>query len=122
MRRHLQSFEHQRRHGVHAGIARTDQRHSVTAGRERERLIHAIRFFAQRIGVPDLVSARRQHVEVASIAHQMRGAGDGPVGRGCSPRGRARSEPDDRQYPAGLADLHRIDRRRRFANRAGRAP
>ena len=120
--RQLQALEHQRRHGVHTRVARAHERHPVSPGGERERLIHAIRLLAQRVGVPNLPAVRRHHVEIAPVPHEVRGPVDRAVRRGGPTFGRAWPEPDHRQRPAGPADLHGVDRPRRFANRAGGPP
>ena len=108
-RLHLQPLEHQRGHGVHARIARADQRHPVAAGRQRERPIHALRLLAQRMGMANLIAARRQQVEVAPVADQMGGGSDGPIRGGGSPGRRARPEPHHRQHPARTSEPQGVD-------------
>ena len=118
MRRRLPPLEHQRRHGVHAGVAGADERHAFAPGGEPKGPVHALGLLAQRVGMPHLAGARGHLVEISPIPHQVRGVADGRVGRRGSPRGRARPEPDHRQNPAGAADPHGVDRRRRFGDRA----
>ena len=100
-----QQLEHQRRHGVDAGVPRRDQGDAPPPGRQieggpRPRLLVAEREVVARLAAPE----RSQQIEVEAIAHPDRR------------RGRSR------RRPRGCARRPIRDRCRPRPNRRGRAP
>ena len=96
----VQQLEEKRGHAVDAGIAGGDQGDAAAFSGEREGRAAALLLRADGVGVARAAGRERvQQVEVAAVTDEVRGVGDGGVGRRRPPRSRAGADADDRDAP-----------------------